>query len=300
MLRGRDPEIRRLLVLCALAAAAFVVIYLVAVQTEIGQRADQAAFAGGNQAPARAQGAAGEMLRVVSVGGLAISILFLGAVAALRRRPGLILVPAAVIGLTMISVEILKDVILTRPTLLADPLFVVNTYPSGHTAVAISIGLSAVLVAPARWRPLVAAAAAAFAAGFGIFVVTAGWHFPSDALGAYALALAVASGVMAVVLSVSRSTLTRERAAQAGLTPNEIVATRLEIAGLLAGGLFFFGVIVFASLRYGSDIDWTKVGAAYLGSMAAVVFSAALAVSLLLRALSGPGPARQRREAAAR
>ncbi len=259
-------------------------------QTEIGQRADQAAFAGGNQAPARAQGAAGEMLRIVSVGGLAISILFLGAVAALRRRPGLVLVPAAVIGLTMISVEILKDVVLTRPTLLADPLFVVNTYPSGHTAVAISIGLSAVLVAPARWRPVVAAAAAAFAppASGSSSSPPAGTSRATRS-GPTRSRSPSPAAVMAVVLSVSRSTLTRERAAQAGLTPNEIVATRLEIAGLLAGGLFFFGVILFASLRYGSDIDWTKVDAAYLGSMAAIVFSAALTVSSLLRALSGPG-----------
>ena len=156
-MRGElSPEVRRLLVLGAMALVAFLLIYLLAVQTEIGQRADQAAFKGGTQTPQRAQDAAGDLLRIVSVGGLVISILLLGGVAALRRRPSLIAVPAAVIGATMISVEVLKHLVLQRPLLLAAPEFVSNTYPSGHTAVAISIGLSAVLVSPPRLRSLVA------------------------------------------------------------------------------------------------------------------------------------------------
>lgn len=285
---GRDPEIRRLLTLSAIALGAFVVVYLLAVRTELGQRIDQAAFAGGDQTPERAADAAGRLLGIVSVGGLMISALLLGAVAALRRRPSLILVPAAVIGLTMISVEILKHVVLTRPTLLANPMFTVNTYPSGHTAVAISIGLSAVLVSPARLRPWVSVGAALLAAGFGIFVVTAGWHFPSDALGAYALALAVAAAVMAVVLQWSPRTLTRERDSQVHAIPPDVASVRLERAGAIAAIAFFFGVILFASLRYGGELDWNRVDAAFLGSAAAIVFAAAVTVSSLQRALAGP------------
>jgi predicted secreted protein len=298
--RPVDLEVRRLLVLAALALAAFILIYLLAVRTELGQRLDQAAFAGGDQAPPRAADAAGRLLRTVSVGGLVISAILLGAVAALRRRPSLIAVPAAVIGLTTVSVEILKHAVLARPTLLADPMFFDNTYPSGHTAIAISIGLSAVLVAPARLRPWVAAAAALLAAGFGVFVVTAGWHFPSDALGAYALALAVAAAVMAAVLRLSPRTLSRERDSQVHAIPGAVAASRLERAGVAAAIAFFVGVSLFASLRYGSDIDWTRVDAAYLGSMAAIVFAAALTPSSLLRALSGSIGPRQRPEAAHR
>ena len=103
---------------------------------------------------------------------------------------------------------------------------------------------------------------------------------------------------MALVYTRSPGTLQRERDAQARLTPADVVATRLELAGLAAGTLFFFGVIVFASLRYGSAIDWTKVDAAYLGAMAVIVFAAALTVSSLLRAVSGRAmPQRRSREA---
>jgi len=281
------PEIRRLLAYGALAFAALLVIYAFAVQTELGQRLDQAAFTGGTAAPLRAQEAAGRLLRTVSVGGLVIGILVLGGVAAARRRPALILVPAAVIGITMISAEILKHLLLDRPELLAAPLFTENTYPSGHTATAISTGLAALLVAPPRLRAPVAVLAFIGAAGFGVFVVTAGWHLPSDALGSYALALTVACLVMAVVYKVSPATLSRERAAGEAV-PGALVAGRLELAGLGAGIVFFFGVIVFASLRYGSEIDWTRIDAAYLGAMAVTVFAAALTVSSLLRAISPP------------
>jgi hypothetical protein len=277
--------IPRLVALSIGAFVVFVLLYLLAVQTGVGQRVDQAALTGGAQAPPRAQNAAGDLLRVVSVGGLVIAIVLLGAVAALRRRPLLVLVPAAVIGITMISVEVFKKLIFTRPVLVDGPIFLENTYPSGHTAVAISVGLAALLVAPPRLRAPVAFGAAAAAAAFGVFVVTAEWHFPSDALGSYSLALCVAAGVMAAVLALTPS---REASAELEAGPDpEAVASRLERGGLLAGGLFFFGVIVFASLRYGDAIDWNRVDAAYLGSMAAIVFAAALTVSLLLRALAG-------------
>ena len=271
------PQILRLAALSLAAFGAFLALYLLAVQTGIGQRADQAALAGGAQAPPRAQNAAGDLLGVVSVGGLAIAIVLLGGVAALRRRPRLVLVPAAVIGITMIAVEVFKKAIFSRPVLVDGPIFLENTYPSGHTAVAISVGLAALIVAPPRLRALVAVGAAAVAAAFGVFVVTAEWHFPSDALGAYAIALCVAGGVMALVLALTpaREAPIEVEALVGGGADPETVASRLERLGLAGGALFFGGVIVFASLRYGDAIDWNRVDAAYLGSMAAVVFWAA-------------------------
>ena len=283
------PHVLRLSALSFAAFVAFLALYFLAVQTGIGQRIDQAALTGGSPAPPRAQNAAGDLLRVVSVGGLAIAIVLLGAVAALRRRPRLVLVPAAVIGITMVSVEVFKELILTRPVLVDGPVFLENTYPSGHTAVAISVGLAALLVAPPRLRAVVAFGAAAAAAAFGVFVVTAEWHFPSDALGAYALALCVAAGVTALLLALApRREVSAEVGELAGTGPDPgAVADRLERVGLIGGVLFFIGVVVFASLRYGDAIDWNRVDAAYLGSMAVVVFAAALTVSLLLRALAG-------------
>lgn len=284
-----SAEVRRLWVFAAVAFAAFLVIYGVAVQTHIGQHLDTAAFAGGDRAPQRAQSAAGRLLGTVSVGVLAISIIALGIVAAIRRRPALVFVPAAVIGTTMVAVELFKHVLFDRPVLIPLEALPGNSYPSGHTATAISVGLAAVIVAPPRLRAPVAALAFAGAAGFGVFVVTAGWHLPSDALGSYTLALAVACAVMAAIFTVAPKSLDRERRTPAPMGRGELAAN-LEAGGLAVAALFFFGVVVFASLRYGPDINWTRIDAAYLVSMAAIVLAAALAVSMLLRAL--PAPAR--------
>ncbi len=297
-------QVRRLIALSLLGLAACALIYLLAVQTEIGQRADQGALRGGERTPQTAQVAANRMLRVVSIGGLILGIAALGAVAALRRRRRLILVPGAVIGISLISVELLKHVILTRPLLLDFPEFVRNTYPSGHVTVAISLGLAAIIVSPPALRGLVALAAAAVAAGFGILVVTAGWHLPSDTLGAYAITLAVACAVMATVYGLFPDAMKRERDAARDRRSAAELASRIEVAAVLGAVALFFGAIVFASLRYGSDIDWQRVDAAFLAAMAAIVFAAGLTVGALLRGLSldpdqvglaaQPDPARSR------
>ena len=287
-------DVRRLWTFAAAAFAAFGILYLIAVQTHVGQHLDTAAFAGGERAPQRAQDAAGRLLRTVSVGGLLIAILLLGIVAAARRRPALVFVPAAVIGSTMIAVELFKHVLLDRPQLLVFEAFVGNSYPSGHTATAISVGLAAVIVSPPRLRPAAAALAFAGAAGFGVFVVTAGWHLPSDAIGAYTLALAVSCAAMAILYSIDPPSLLREHRTPATVGSDRL-ASGLELAGFAAAACFFVGVVLFASLRYGPDINWTRIDAAYLAAMAAIVVAAALTVSFLLRALPVPAGGSVRR-----
>lgn len=279
-------QVRRLLGLTVLALTACALIYLLAVHTEIGHRADQGALRGGDRTPQTAQAAASRMLRVVSIGGLVTGIAVLGGVAALRRRRRLILVPGAVIGISLIAVELLKEVILTRPPLLADPEFIQNTYPSGHVTVAISLGLAAIIVAPPALRGLVALLAAIGAAGFGIFVVTAGWHLPSDALGAYAITLGVAAAVMAATYGFFPDAMAREREAARERGSTAAIATRIEAAALFGAIALFFGAIAFASLQYGADVNWQRVDAAFLAAMAAIVFSAGLTVAALLRGLS--------------
>jgi sugar phosphate isomerase/epimerase len=177
-------------------------------------------------------------------------------------------------------------VILTRPALLANPDFINNTYPSGHVTVAISLGLAAVIVAPPALRGLVALLAAIGAAGFGVFVVTAGWHLPSDALGAYAITLGVAAAVMAAVYGFFPDARAGEREAGRERGSARAIATRLEVAALLGAVGLFAGAIVFASLRYGGDVNWQRVDAAFLAALAAIVFAAGITVAALLRGLS--------------
>src|SRR6059058_2489486 len=184
------------LVAALVALAVFFGIFGLAVRTEVGQHADEAALIGGRSAPERAQSGANRLLRFISVGSLAAAVLALGALAWLWRRPWLVALPAAIVIASLLATEAFKLVIFTRPDLWPSTLNG-NSYPSGHTAIATSLGLSSVLIAPDRWRGTVAAAL--FAGGVGILVVTADWHRPSDPLGSYALCLAITAAVVAII-----------------------------------------------------------------------------------------------------
>jgi membrane-associated phospholipid phosphatase len=234
------------------ALVAFFAIYGVAVQTEVGQRADEAALAGGRSAPQRAQSGANGLLRLISIGSLAAAVLALGALAWLWRRPWLILLPAVVVGVSLLATEAFKLAIFQRPDLWPSPDIVGNSYPSGHTTVAISLGLSALLIAPARVRPMAAVLAALFAAGVGILVVTADWHRPSDSLGSYALTLAVAAGSVALVRAWDPRGLAET--AEHRAPPSNVLARRMEVAAVAGGVLLFAGAVVLAALRYGPEV----------------------------------------------
>jgi membrane-associated phospholipid phosphatase len=61
-------------------------------------------------------------------------------------------------------------------------------WPSGHSTAAMSLALCAVLAAPAGYRAAAAIAGAVYAMGVAYSVVLLSWHFPSDALGGFAVA----------------------------------------------------------------------------------------------------------------
>lgn len=270
------------------ALVAFFAIYGVAVQTRVGQHADEAALAGGRSAPQRAQSGASRLLRFISIGSLAAAVIALGALAWLWRRPWLIALPAAVVGLSVLAAEAFKLVILHRPDLWPSTLEG-NSYPSGHTAIAASLGLSAILIAPRRLRGIVALAAALFAAGAGILVVTADWHRPSDPLGSYALTLAIAAGIVAILRERGPYEARSEYAEGPG-PPATVLARRLEVAAIVGGALLFVGAVLLAALRYGPDVAWNRPHAAFLGSVVAILVAAGVTVGAMLRTLPEPRP----------
>jgi hypothetical protein len=278
------PRVARLLALSALALVAFFGVYLLAVHTELGQRGDEAALTGVEQVPERAQDAAGRLLRTVSVGSLLIATAVLTGIALLRRRPALLLLPAAIIGISLIATEVFKLWLFERPDLVIDSKLAGNSYPSGHTTVFASIGLAFVVVAPRRLRPWAGLLAIGLAASAGVFTVTADWHRPSDAIGSYSLTLAVTAGLLALLYARVPGVATAEMSG-AGASRSTAIARRIEVAGAGAAIVLFIGALTFASLRYGPDLDWNRFQAAYLLSSGAIVAAAALTVGSLLRAL---------------
>ena len=116
----------------------------------------------------------------MSVGSVAVSLLVCVMLAAVRRRFDLALGAAVVIAGADLTTQVLKNDLFTRAGLGHGP----NSLPSGHTTVALSIALAAVIVAPSAWRSIVAIGVSATATLVGVATVLGRWHRPSDVVAA--------------------------------------------------------------------------------------------------------------------
>ncbi|MFI5003481.1 MAG: phosphatase PAP2 family protein [Solirubrobacterales bacterium] len=125
--------------------------------------------------------------------------LLLVAIALLRGRPRVALAVAVVLPAAPLSAELLKP-LLAHPHDSIDFQWVgPASWPSGHATAAMTLVLCALLVAPHRLRPLVAALGGAFAVAVGCSLLILAWHMPSDVLGGYLLAALWASLAVAVL-----------------------------------------------------------------------------------------------------
>jgi membrane-associated phospholipid phosphatase len=190
---------RRLALASVLAVLAAIVCYLVMVRTSLGQRVDNAAFNGARAQYGTAAQTDTDLLRRITADSLAFVLLVLVALGAVRRRLILGLGGAFAAGVAVVGTHLLKNEILTRPDLVAGAELTGNTFPSGHTATAVACAMALVLVAPPRGRGAAAVVAGAYGWITAAQVQTAGWHRPSDAIGAAFLAFASVTAVAAVL-----------------------------------------------------------------------------------------------------
>jgi membrane-associated phospholipid phosphatase len=122
-------------------------------------------------------------LATIDIGTLVAGAVVFGFLALVRGRAARALAAVALVGASVVSVELLKHGL---PQLGgAIPAGRPPTFPSGHTAVAVSLGLALVLAAPPVLRPLAAVVGAAYAAAIGLSVIALGWHYPSDVAGSF-------------------------------------------------------------------------------------------------------------------
>jgi len=118
-------------------------------------------------------------------------------VAIARDRPRVALAVTVVMGFSPLSADRLKPLLAHSHARAGSIHLGPASFPSGHSTAALALVLCAVLVAPARLRPLVAIVGAAFALAVGCALLILAWHMPSDVLGGYLaaalwMALAVA------------------------------------------------------------------------------------------------------------
>ncbi|MBA2348301.1 MAG: phosphatase PAP2 family protein [Solirubrobacterales bacterium] len=165
-------------------------------------------------------------LRHISIASIAIAIGCLLLIGMLRRRWWLGFIASGVVGCSVVAAEVLKE-LLPRPSLHESIEGTAhNSFPSGHTAIAVSIVLAAILVSPNRLRSFVALFGALWAGAIAAATVAVGWHRPSDTLGGALLA----SGVFGIAVAVVTQYGILSSDTSQG-TKVSLLASRLLLAG---------------------------------------------------------------------
>ena len=178
--------LRRLLGLAGACAILLLVLYLLAVHTEWGQRAGNAAIVGRfNQPPALIDGSV-DLLETISIISLALVGGTFCLVGLIRGGWPLGIGMGVMILGANLTTQILKRMIFTRPVITGqgDLLGAGNSLPSGHTTVAMTIAVAALLASPPRYRLWLGGITGIYAGLVGAATVSAGWHRPSDVIGA--------------------------------------------------------------------------------------------------------------------
>ncbi|MCR4513238.1 phosphatase PAP2 family protein [Aeromicrobium sp. 50.2.37] len=123
------------------------------------------------------------VLGYVSIGAIGLVSIVCVALALSRGRAALAIGALTIIAGANVTTQVLKRLLLERADLV-DGVVASNSFPSGHTTV-IASGVGALCLVSPRWmRPLVVPVGAFAVALTGASTVVAGWHRPSDVVGA--------------------------------------------------------------------------------------------------------------------
>lgn len=166
-------------------------------------------------------------------GPYALTGLALAAIALARGRVRVAAAIPLIFVATGTTTEALKHLLATQrfDEWLGHAQIAAASWPSGHSTAAMTMALCAVIAAPPRLRPTVAAIGGAFAVAVAYAILTLGWHFPSDVFGGYLVAATY------VLLAVSAIALTERRwpsrrGAEAGSRPVDVIpALGIALAG---------------------------------------------------------------------
>lgn len=243
-----------------LAAVAFGVVFAVAVWTERGQLAEGAVL------DASTFATDSPLLGVVGVASLAAACAGLVAIGLVRRRGDLAVVAVGVVAASTGVGQLLKHLVLSRPTLVAEQA---NSFPSGHMIAFAGVAAGVLLVAPAALRLLLAPIASVLLSLVAIRLVHDGWHRPSDVVGSLLL----------VVCITAVGTLWRPPAPPSRRTPHRIVELA-HVAGALVAGVV---AVVAALVATSADGGGQPLLVAASAALVAVVLVAIATLSWLLR-----------------
>src|SRR4051794_37567560 len=196
-----------------------------------------------------------------------------------RGRPRVaVAVPAILVGAEA-TTQVLKP-LLADPRVcscLGDDRVAAASFPSGHATGAMALALCAVLVAPPRRRPVVAAVGAALAVATSYSLMTMGWHYPSDVLAGFLVATTWALLAVAALRAADARWLARSGREAAVRLGQALAPT--AVAGALAG----LAVVAVVALRPAQALAYAHAHTSFvLGAATVAAAGGALAAGLAL------------------
>ncbi len=228
---------------------------------------------------------ANDLLRLLDPPLYTLWAVMLVAVALLRRRPRVALAVALVLAATPLAAELLKPLLAHPHVQIRWTRIGAASWPSGHATAAMTLVLCAVLVAPGRLRPAIAALGSVFAVAVGFSLLILAWHMPSDVLGGYLFAaLSVSLAVAALSTAERRWPSDAERR---GASVARVVETPWHGEELPILALVFLAVALTGAAAGLLSAGWVEVlaSARHLLLMAAATGIAAL-VALICSTLT--------------
>ncbi len=193
----------------------------------------------------------------VLIGGLLVVI------SLLHRRIDLALAAALTLGGSFFTTEFLKATLPARPEV---PGFLANSYPSGHSTVALALGLAFILLSPPRLRTAAVVGATIYAAAMGAALVLNAWHFPSDVGGGFCVATAWAAGAAQLV----------RRPAERGVPGILLAAAAFVVAAAAIAAVHLRPGLTFEVTAHGRLFD-AAVGIVLVAAACCAAFAYAIA-----------------------
>lgn len=270
-------------------ALGFYAVWRIFVESAAGQRVDEIAFQGSALGRNALWRFADPILDVVSIGFVALVIIFAATVAILRQRWLLIVQVGIVMGGANIATQLFKKFV-TRPDLgvvgTVGPQPGINTLPSGHTTVAMTAAIAILFVVPPRLRPIIAILGAGYAGGTGVSTLIGGWHRASDVVAGVLMTFIFAA--IALLLDRPRTrTRTGDNIAALVLITVAVIAAIISVWALItvwqSHGVNPFYDLVQARATLSRRELFTAYAGGALGCMSVVCAIVAAVVLLLSR-----------------
>jgi hypothetical protein len=226
--------------------------YVGLVLTPAGQALENAALRGADQADASSVSEADAALNAITVSSLAVGCVVIGVLGLLRRSVALAAAAVGTVVAGQVLAQTLKRLVLPRPGLVdASPGYTGNSFPSGHTTIALTVLAAGLILMPSRWRGVAMFVVAPWATGIGAYTLTAKWHRFSDTVGAAGIALLVAS---LAALWLHRRGLVRPVGGPPRRLRIVLVVVPLAVAALVGVALGLFLLVATPDLLAGDEV----------------------------------------------